>query len=62
MKRQLSSFARKSYELFMNGIHEAVDICGRGVDKDEERSLLLKDGSALVVDYFMGLFPFDFNC
>ena len=61
MEKQLSSFAMKSYELFMNGIYEAVDICGRSVDKDEERSLLFGGWRRFVVDFLVGLFPFDFN-
>lgn len=46
----------------MNGIYEAVDICGRGVDKDEDRPLLFGGWRRFVVDFLVGLFPFDFNC
>ena len=62
MEKQLSSFAMKSYELFMNGIYEAVDICGRGVDKDEDRPHLFGGWRRFVVDFLVELFPFDFIC
>ena len=42
MESQMSSFVGESYEQFLNGIYEAVNICGRSLDKDEERSLLLE--------------------
>ena len=40
MESQMSSFVGESYEQFLNGIYKAVNICGRSLDKDEERSLL----------------------
>lgn len=51
MESQMSSFVGESYEQFLNGIYEAVNICGRSVDKDEERPFSRRDGSALVVDF-----------